>query len=440
MTLTTIYIAYAVLACLMFAVLPLRTAILVSYLGGWLVLPVGIFPDPHGGFTIEVIGTAMPAATMLVNKGWIAPVVTLILAMMKGYRVFLAWRPSRYDLPLVLLCLWPLVAGALAAASSPSPLIASLYLLATWGAPWLLARVCFGDRAGQSALVRGLMVAGLVMVPFALVEAIRRPVLYAALYGAHPFATDGIERYVGYRPLLLFEDGNQYGIAIAMAALASVAAWRQERDRVTAIGAAVLIGMALLSQSIGALALLALGLFLLLAPPRPAHMRYALIGIGATLLIAAPVYMSGIVPVERLVRHTQPGQQLLAIVRATGRGSIAWRVSQDQKVAPLIRRHPLVGTSRWDWWRSGQTRPWGLGLLLVGQFGLIALALACLTLLLPAGPGVSRRSLPPATRGLALIALLSALDALLNAFVFLPALVAAGAIVPAHSRPNGMAA
>jgi hypothetical protein len=433
-TITTIYIAYAVLACLLFALLPLRTAILTSYLGGWLVLPVGMFPHPDGGFTIEVIGNAMPAATMLVNKGWIAPVVTLILAMMKGHRRFLAWRPGAYDLPLVLLCLWPLAAGALAAASSPAPLTASLYLFATWGAPWLLARVCFSDGAGRRELVRGLMVAGLAMIPFALVEAIGGPVLYAALYGAHPFATDGIERYIGYRPLLLFEDGNQYGIVIAMTALAGVAAWRQARDRATAASAAVLLGMALLSQSVGALALLALGLFLLLAPPKPALMRSALIGIGAALLLAAPVYLSGIVPVERLVRHTQLGQQLLAIVRATGRGSIAWRISQDQKVAPLIRRHPLVGSSRWDWWRSGQTRPWGLGLLLIGQFGMIAFALACLTLLLPVGPGVVRGLLPPVTRGLALIVLLSAVDALLNAFVCLPALAAAGAIVPARGR------
>ena len=75
-------------------------------------------------------------------------------------------------MPLVLLCLWPLLAGALAAAPSPGPLTASLYLLATWGAPWLLARVFFGDGAGQRALVRGVMVMGLVMVPFALAEAI----------------------------------------------------------------------------------------------------------------------------------------------------------------------------------------------------------------------------------------------------------------------------
>src|SRR3546814_14416037 len=76
----------------------------------------------------------------------------------------------------------------------------------------------------------------------------------------HPFAYDGTDRYVGYRPQALFEHGNQYGIWCAGAALAAY--WRL---RVAISGkpragwsaaAIILLVMTLASQSAGALLLL----------------------------------------------------------------------------------------------------------------------------------------------------------------------------------------
>ncbi|MBI0477235.1 hypothetical protein D9601_17950 [Sphingomonas sp. MA1305] len=430
-----IYIAYAVLACILFCIMPVRAAIVATYVGGWLVLPVGSYAAYRSGFTIELIGTMLPAPAMLLNKSWVVAIVPLVLATIRAPRAWLAWRPGPIDLPVLIFCLWPLPAGIAAAAPSPAPIVACAYLMAIWAAPWLLARIYLDDAAGRIALAKALSFGALAIAPFALAEGIAGPFLYPLVYGPHPYIADGVDRYIGFRPLLMFEDGNQYGIFVALAALCAIALWRQGGNRVQAVHAVIVTGLAILSQSAGAILLMLAGAFVLLAPVRTRDLRRAAIAVAALCVIVAPLYVSGALPIERLVRHTAPGQKLLAVVRATGRGSIAWRVSQDQKVAGLIRQHPVVGTSRWDWWRPSQTRPWNLALLIVGQFGVIAFGLAAWILGYGSIRLLARRDrYGIVEQGLALVTMLAALDALLNAFVFVPALLAAGAIA-AGRRP-----
>jgi hypothetical protein len=122
---------------------------------------------------------------------------------------------------------------------------------------------------------------------------------------------------------------------------------------------------------------------------------------------------------------------------ATGRGSFTWRISQDQKAIALVKPVVVVGHGRWDWWRELGTRPWGLALLVIGQFGLLGFALAFGTLLAPAvarlwhAPMSSPWTAGGAPSVLAVIVILMLLDAGLNSFIFFPALLAAGALVPA---------
>lgn len=429
-----ITLAYCVLAGLVYVLLPVRRAAVVSYLGGWLLLPVAAFPPGARGFTVDLIGGALPAPDMLVAKAWIAPVVTLALALVAAPRRVLALRPTPLDLSVALWCAWPLLLSPWVVEAAPRPMVASLYLAGSWGAPWLLGRLFLADGEGRRTLIDGLATAGLLMIPAALIEWIARPVFYPLLYGAHPFIDDGVRRYVGFRPLLLLEDGNQYGMTIAMAALAGIAARRWAPGRFATVRAAVLVAAAVLAQSVGALILLAIGAALVEGWASRPTQRRVLLAAGVALALAAPIYLSGVVPVERLVRHTAPGQRLLAAVRATGRGSIAWRVSQDQKVLPLLRAHPVAGASRWDWWRPAGTRPWSLALLIVGQFGALGLLLAFMPLGLPWIRSVAGQPVEPASAALAIIAALTAADALLNAFVFLPAIVAAGAAAGAFSE------
>ena len=68
------------------------------------------------------------------------------------------------------------------------------------------------------------------------------------------------------------------------------------------------------------------------------------------------------------------GRAVVGAIKSVGRGSFSWRIAQDQRALPLATARPLVGTGQWDWWRPQPSRPWGLAMLVLGQFGLIGCA------------------------------------------------------------------
>jgi hypothetical protein len=491
----TIYALYTGLALLSFRWLPARTAVLATFFAGWLILPVGHFPPDEitGSLPWWIVGLALPSS-MLATKAWVAAGAALLGGILFDRAALAAWRPRWIDLPMAAWCLWPLVDGLLAtdlpAVPAPAPILASLYVLGCWGLPWLIGRIWIVDAADRTALLTAIVWSGAVLLPVAVAEGVAAPFLYDAVYGAHPFCADGMVRYVGYRPLALFENGNQYGIWIAVAALAAtwLAFMRGDRGskspfgnsqesefrggtgphphpaahRVSLMGGRVgvragtakcvsthfrtasrprratilwlvVATMAVAAQSVGALLLAAAGIAFLGLRGRALVRPLAIAGVGSVALLAA-VHLSGIVPLEHIARNTPVGQQVLATMRGVGRGSFTWRLSQDAKVLPAIHAAPLAGTARWDWFRPFATRPWGLTMLILGQFGAIGLCLAFGAVVAPAMAVLFRRigygawerdgdALP-----LAVIVLVAMADATLNSFVYLPAILIAGGI------------
>ena len=158
-------------------------------------------------------------------------------------------------------------------------------------------------------------------------------------------------------------------------------------------------------------------------------------------VLSTAVYFSGVVPMRQLATQTAVGRAVVDGIKGAGRSSLTWRVSQDQKLLHRALERPLAGSAQWDWWRADGRRPWGLPLLVVGQFGLVGLALGFGLLMAPAirvgmhthQPHVWRSEALPVL--LATLVLLSVADALLNSFIFFPALLAAGGL--ADARPAG---
>jgi hypothetical protein len=347
------------------------------------------------------------------------------------------WRPALADVPMGLWCLWPLFQWPWVEDPDPQPWISFLYLSAAWGLPWLLGRIYFSGPHGKQLIAS--MVAGLALIaPIALIEGIEGPKFYQWFYGLHPFRFDGVQRYVGFRPLGFFEDGNQYGIWVAAIALAAVWLWRtsaESRWRGLLLAAAILsIAIALLSQSLGAVVLLSVALVLSFTIQRSLT-RWTF---GAVLLVIAAggtTYLSGRLPLRAFAEKTAIGRQLVGTIRASGRQSFIWRIARDQNALPLIGTHPLVGAGRWDWWRKNNERPWGLVFLLLGQFGLIGLIFAFGAILTPALLVIAIER-PAGAFGmdtaapLTAIILMAVADALLNSFLFYPVILFAGALAP----------
>ena len=449
------YGGFALLSGGVFALLPLRAAILTVFLGGWLLLPVGAYPEAAAtsGWTWWIIGLALPSE-MLVTKAWVAPMTALAWALLFDPGQLRRVRPSWLDLPLLAWCLWPLVAVQLAGAADPAAAVSAAYLGGTWAATWALGRLWFGDDDGRLALVKGLALAGVACLPIAVLEGMAGPYLYQLVHGLHPFSMEGRERSFGFRPMGLLEHGNQYGIWTSLCALAAVwLAWARgvggPRLLWVAVAlVAVAIGVA--HQSRGAVLLLAGGMALMLAW----RLRLTLVLLGLALLGGVALYAlhysgaiigfltaRGLIPAEGFLRGSPAMHELRNIARGFGLDTLGYRIWQDLHTRELLLQAPLYGHGLWDWWRPADMRPWGLWQLIVGQFGLVGLALALWGWLLPALGrlwalrGVAVRGPAGAALRLALIALLAMIDALFNSFVFFPGLLAAAAVLGAGVRP-----
>ncbi|MEP2102410.1 MAG: hypothetical protein ABJP02_12980 [Parasphingorhabdus sp.] len=446
------YIAFFLLGIATFAVLTPQRAVAVVYISGLLFLPVSNYPSLPTGISdtasigsYQIMTLALPADSLL-NKALIAAITALVGAILFDVRKFVYFRPTLIDLPMVGWCLWPLIQSFFVDAR-PAGWISSIYIFAVWGAPWLLGRVYFHERAGRLVMTDVVVGATLLLLPIAIIEGVSGQRIYEWFFGQHPFANVGTERYFGYRPLAMFEDGNQYGLWVCCTALLAV--WRlkslsKENARLWRIVAAVtLCMMAIAAQSIGALLLMFAGMIMLHSEKLLHYSRKAIVPALFLISFGLIVYGSGVLPLRSIAKETVVGQVALDALRATGRSSFSWRISQDQQTIPQIREYLLVGSGYWDWWRELGRRPWGLLLLLVGQFGLIGIVLALGS---PVTAMVSRLRDPPFVQteptelqqpkrgsssvlAFTIIVTIMLTDALLNAFIFLPALMFAGSFV-----------
>lgn len=434
-SIASIYLVFAVIGIVLFRWIEPARAVAIVYVGGLIFLPVGVYPPPHAGpFPYWIIGAALPSDMVLV-KAWVAPLAALLGGLVFAARWWRSYRFHPLDLAMLGWCLWPLAQGQFLASPAPSPLVASACLGGVWGVPWLLGRIYLAREEDRTEFLRVLSWLTVPLLPVAILEGVTGTSVYQWTVGPHPFVADGAERYLGWRPIAWFEHGNQYGIWVACAAIGALGVthggWAHRRQENWRIAVILLFAMAVAAQSVGAIALMLLALgFLASGKVRSLGRRLALpLACGA--LVLGAVYVSGMIPAKRIAQSAI-GHGAIEAMRAAGRGSLPWRISQDQKSVQVIKHDLIGGTGQWDWWRSLKTRPWGLAMLIVGQFGLIGLALAMTALLGPVARFAFNRS--TASRSVlvtSVVVVMMVFDGLLNAFLFLPAIAMAGALVTA---------
>ena len=464
MTQALVWAAFAAGLLLAFRRWPPAVAAAVGLVAGWLLLPAGPFPEGSGEarFAYWITGAAVPSPMWLTKAAGV-PVLVLMAAVVMdrdSWRGVLRWRlradAAHASGPRWLLadawvlawCLWPLVGlwtfwPRSGLEADPPPWWSCAYLAAVWGVPWLLGRVYFAQLSDRRLLAQVLVWSVLACLPFALVEGIGGVSLHSLVYELHPFREDGLDRTVGHRPVGFFEHGNQYGIWVSLCAVLAplLVLTRRNDDRLGWVVVGLVVAVALAAQSAGGL-LLGGACWALLALRHGLRWRAMVAWVGAAAALVGAVYLSGALPIHHWVRNTEAGRQALQAARAVGLGSFAWRVSQDQKVLPLVKAQPVAGQQRWDWWRQKDTRPWGLGMLTAGQFGLVGAALWVTLLLWPVvrifryAPYTDPRLPRTLDTLLAMVVVAAVLDGMVNSFFFYPAILIAGALA-AHSAAIG---
>jgi hypothetical protein len=444
--LLAIFIGWIPVSLYLFYRYPARVAVLANFSAGWAILPGARYVPATVDFPYWILGVCLP------TNYYLTKATVTGLAGLAGFLIFhfsdlKRFRPGLCDIPMAIWCCVPLLSAATHWNTLHESLFGATYQTLAWGVPWLLGRIYFSDYDSLLLAAKACVIAGVCYIPICLVELITGPQLYAFLYGYQPYRFVGAERYIGFRPVGLLEDGNQLGIWMAAATL--VAVFLSVRRLATHILglplkwiAAALALTTLLCQSAGSILLL-LFLLPLTLVKRPSVLR-ALVAVLVVVMAASALFLlAGHSSLRALAQHNRMLHFLAAGLERTGRHSLLWRMARDAGHISLAFQKPFLGTGHWSWWQNGDARPWSLWLLVFGMYGIVGLA-ALVSMLFPPlyrtiRPSSADRSPHYFYLRLALVGLILmvALDSLLNSAIILPYLLILAGMSSPDARAKG---
>ncbi|MEI8197937.1 MAG: O-antigen ligase domain-containing protein, partial [Phycisphaerae bacterium] len=242
-------------AVLLYAWLPGRQAMLAVMLGSAMFLP-------NSGYQVPILREY--------DKFTAASLSVLLAMVIFDYRRLARFRFHWIDIPMALWCLCPFVSSLTNDLGIYDGLAEVDGQIMQWGLPYLIGRLYFTDAVELGETARALFKAGLIMIPFCVVEILKGPLFHVKLYGFYPHNYWEQYRYNGWRPSVFFVHGLWLGWFMTLATLAGLFLWRGGRPRhifyvPLRYLVPVLVAVTVYCKSTGALVLLAIGTGVLLA-------------------------------------------------------------------------------------------------------------------------------------------------------------------------------
>lgn len=198
---------------LLFLLMPPRRAVIAVWLLGTLFLP-------NWGFAIPLLRSF--------DKGT-ATVFAMVLGtlLFDGGRI-VRYRPHLVDLPMLVWCICPLASSISNDLGVYDGLAESVSSFNIWGLPFAIGRIYIYDREGARDLVLGIVIAGLVYVPFCLLEMVKGPFFHSKLYGFYPHNYWEQLKPGGWRPSVFFIHGLWLCGFLAYSSICAVCLWRSK--------------------------------------------------------------------------------------------------------------------------------------------------------------------------------------------------------------------
>lgn len=367
---------WPVAALVMFALMPARRAVMCTFIGGWLFLPMSGYMLP--GFPDY---NKVAAASLSALLG------VIVFDAAKLARLRLRW----FDLPVLVWCLVPIPSGIMAGTGAYAGASAAFYHVIAWGVPYLIGRMYFTDAAGLKDLALGFFVGGLVYMPLCLIESVKGPYLHYEVYGFMQHTSLQAWRYGGWRPMVFLQHGLATGFWMAMAAVAGLWLWRSKAQRrlwglpMSWLVVPVLV-TAVLCRSSGAWALLAFAGCVYLVT-RWTKWRLAL----AALIVLIPAY--AVTRTTQVISESTVTNAVGLVFPAERVASLRARLMQEDTISSHAMQRPLLGWGPWGDFRQGAgyvKAVDSLWLIAFGKYGMIGLAGLMGTILVPAAVWVRR--------------------------------------------------
>ena len=408
----------------LFVLISPRRAVIVSFLAGWMFLPVITYKFP-----------LLPPF----DKTAVISLSALAGMLLFDWRRLLRFRPRWIDLPMLMLCCGPFATSLSNGLGVKDGVSESVHEILLWGLPWLIGRLYFTDLEALRDLAVGIFIGGLVYMPLCLLEIRVSPQLHYRLYGFHQHSFFQHIRYGGWRPMVFMQHGLMVGLFMSSAALCGVWLRRSGSLRTLfglplAVYVIPLFVTTLLIKSVGAFALLLAGTASLYCV-QYLRSRLPFFALAAVVVVYLFVRMTGVIPSSELVALAK---STLGAERAQ---SLESRLVNEDMLTVRALERPLFGWGGWGRARihneEGEdvTITDSLWIIFLGNKGLFGLGGLVLALLLP--PLLLPRRLPlrfwvhpdgGACAVLAVIVLLWAIDNVLNAMINPVYLLAAGGL------------
>lgn len=430
------------LTAALFRIFPDRQAVLISAIGGFLLLPVAT--------------VSLPGVPDLGKSAFVA--ISLVVGSVFSRRAAGPPEWGWYDLPMAVWCFLVPVATSLSNGLGLYDGVSGVLThILNWGIFYWAGRTYFSNSSSLRDICIAIAVGGLVYVPLILFELRMAPTLSSRIYGFFPHSFSQHIRYGGYRPIVFMPHGLMVSQWMAISATVAYWLWRANRVKYVArvpvaLATVVLLVSTALCKSANGWILMSGGLATYALFRRGAASRLLEI---AVLLI--PVYM-----VVRLLN-------VVAVedIQTTARlffdeervQSLTVRLLQERAFGDRAMLRPLLG---WGGYRRGwPVDPFtgqemasavdSLWVILFSTYGALGLVAAFLPLCL--GPWVAFRastrrrlntadgagfSVPIESAILGVVVLFFAVDSLINAPTAAIYVLIAGALVGTHKTDSSV--
>ncbi len=418
--------------------LSFQKTILVSLIGGFLLLPTQIgwdFPllpafnkDSIPGFMLLVLAMLLPRSGARGNSelvGWL-PRTGLamlgLLLMIVGNQMTALTNGER-------LFFGPTALPGLRIYDGFSLILGAL----TMFVPLFLGRRFFGHPETHVLLLKGLIIAGVGYSVLVLFEARMSPQLNIMVYGFFPHSFAQHIRGGGYRPVVFTEHGLQLALFYAAATLSAFGVWRtvkSKRSWIYLLAGFWLLGTLFMMNSLGALIIAVVFLPIVLFLGRSMQLLFVAL-VGGAIVLYPMIRGADLVPTDRLV-------SMAAAIDPGRAPSLDYRFKNEAILLERANEKPLFGWGGWSRNRvydaeSGRdiSTTDGAWVVLIGTKGWIGY-LGVFGLLV--APGIllavkaRRYEIAPATAVVALVLAASLVDLIPNGFLSTVTILMAGAL------------